>query len=290
MTDAVIIGLALVVGVLGFLVLGLLRSHAEVLRTLTDHGVDLREPAQLPFPQARDGIAPVDGPGAFTDAHDLTGETPLGEPVALSVTREGGHTLLAFLSSQCLTCQLFWNELSAGGGAQLPDGCEVVVVTKSPDVEVPGQILDLAGEDLEVVMSSQAWRDYEVPVSPYFVHVLDGRVVGTGAASRWDQIVGLVDTSLRGGLRPSGRDRTHAGPDGSGTSTTPMSTPPSGRDGGSGGSEANATARSPSSTGHEGGRISPRPAQDRSDAVDEELRAAGILPGDPRLWPSKAAE
>jgi hypothetical protein len=268
MTDAVLIGLALVVAVLGFLVLGLLRSHAEVLRTLSDHGVDVREPAasDLPFPQARAGSAPVDGPGAFVDAFDLTGETPYREPVALSVTRAGGHTLIAFLSSQCLTCQLFWNELSAGGGAQLPNGCEVVVVTKDPDVEVSAQVADLAGDQLEVVMSSQAWRDYEVPVSPYFVHILDGRVVGTGAASRWDQIVGLVDTSLRGGLRLSGRDRRTAGP------------------------EASETRAAAVSTGQQGGRISPRSAQDRSDAVDAELRAAGILPGDARLWPTKTGE
>jgi hypothetical protein len=94
-------------------------------------------------------------------------------------------------------------------------------------------------------MSTEAWGDYEVPVSPYFVHVYGGRVAGTGAAASWRQVTQLVETALR---------------------------------------ESDRIGR-PISTGHEGGRVEPRPAQDRAEHVDAALAAAGILPGDPRLWP-----
>lgn len=259
---AVVVGLALVVLLLGILVAGLLRSHAEILRLLAQQGTPVHAPSDgagvlplpdvLPLPVARPGLAPVAGPGAFPAAAELLGSTPDGDAAALSVA--GGQVLLAFLSSQCLTCQTFWRALDR---ADVGLAAEVIVVTKGPEVEVTEEVARLAGQHVNVLMSSQAWRYYEVPVSPYFVHVLDGRVVGTGAASRWEQVVGLVRTSLAGGLRP--------GP-----------VPAAG------------TAAAAGAALGQGGRIEPRGAQDRADAVDAELRAAGIEPGDPRLWPTRA--
>jgi len=42
-------------------------------------------------------------------------------------------------------------------------------------------------------MSSRAWLDYDVPASPYFVHV-DGRgqLAGEGTAQRFDQVLSLL--------------------------------------------------------------------------------------------------
>jgi hypothetical protein len=79
-----------------------------------------------------------------------------------------------------------------------------VVVTKDTSHESPSRLRELASPGLRVVMSSRAWDDYDVPVSPYFVHV-DGRtgeIAGEGAAERWDQIVSL--------LRDARDDRTAA--------------------------------------------------------------------------------
>ena len=51
-------------------------------------------------------------------------------------------------------------------------------------------------------MSSQAWSDYEVPGSPYFLLVEEGRVSGEGSGSTWSQVRALLgqasdDTEVR---------------------------------------------------------------------------------------------
>jgi hypothetical protein len=47
-------------------------------------------------------------------------------------------------------------------------------------------------------MSSAAWAEYEVPLTPYFVYVdgPTGKVAGEGAAEAWPQIVSLVRDAL----------------------------------------------------------------------------------------------
>jgi hypothetical protein len=102
-------------------------------------------------------------------------------------------------------------------------------------------------------MSTDAWGDYEVPGSPFFV-LVDGsasRRIGEGVANHFSQVVELVRRAQvdiqafgigsRGERGSRSRSRAFAG----------------GLDG---------------------------PA--RESANDQELRAAGILPGDPSLYPS----
>jgi hypothetical protein len=51
---------------------------------------------------------------------------------------------------------------------------------------------------LPVVMSSEAWDDYEVPGSPYFL-LVDGTpatVVAEGEASTWDAVQRIADRSM----------------------------------------------------------------------------------------------
>ena len=91
-------------------------------------------------------------------------------------------------------------------------------------------------------MSTEAWLDYQVPGSPFFVLVdgATGRKVGQGVASPVGQLAELV--------RRAERDRGHAG-------------------GGRGRAEVSLDG----------------PA--REAAADDVLAAAGILPGDPSLYP-----
>jgi hypothetical protein len=42
------------------------------------------------------------------------------------------------------------------------------------------------------LMSSKAWIDFDVPVSPYLVYIEDGEVRGEGSGSRWEQISSLL--------------------------------------------------------------------------------------------------
>jgi hypothetical protein len=204
---AIVIVEGVAVGFLGLLVVGLLRSHGEILRRLHDMGEGIEDapPAdRAQRPGARDD-GPTGGP-----AHDLSGQTLDGETVELGLVGAAGNTLLAFLSGTCYTCEPFWQALSAG--VTLPEAGRVVAVVQDGDSRQ--RLRKLAGPDLLVVVSDVAWTDYEVPGSPHFVYVDGpaGRVVGEGTASTWPQVRDLLEqaTGPAAGqpvdVMPEGRD------------------------------------------------------------------------------------
>jgi hypothetical protein len=174
--------------VLLFLVAGLLRSHAEILRRLEEGaGAASGNPAAT-IPQA---AGPARTPGVPAAA--VAGPTPGGDALALDFGgRAGEPTLLAFLTSGCTTCAGFWETL---GEPRLPAGVQTVVVTHGEDRERPARLRKLAPEGVPVIMSSQAWRDYSVPASPYFV-LVDGSVRGEGAATSWSALASLVSDAI----------------------------------------------------------------------------------------------
>ena len=256
---ALVIVSTFVVLVLGVLVAGLLRSHADILRSLHELGVGVGDPvaseasppsvAATPVPLSAPGrspaLAPLAGPGdapALGAAPDIAGVTPSGDARAVAVDHGGHLTLLAFLSSGCTSCAAFWEALQSPGRLTLPAGTRTVIVTKGPDREIPAEVQARCTGGAPVVMSTQAWLDYEVPGSPFFVLVdgSSGRKVGQGVAPGVAQLAELV--------RRAEHDR------GTAEGTAPR--PDSGLDG---------------------------PA--RAAAADEVLRGAGIYPGDPSLYP-----
>ncbi len=251
MTALVVVeGLALLL--LGVLVAGLLRSHAEILRRLheLDGGAEGSTPGEfgpvdLEFPVPPGRALPKAAGGVLTAATDVEGATPRGEAVRVAVAGTRHDTLLAFLSSGCLTCRTFWQAFASRDGLGLPAGMRLVVVTRSADEESVSRLRELAPPGLPVVLSSEAWGAYEVPVAPYFVQVsgAESRVVGEGAASAWEQVAELVRTS-------SG-DRAA------------VSAVPAQIDLGAAGAD--------------GGAL-------REQRADRELLAAGITPGDPSLY------
>jgi len=196
---AVLIIQSLVVAVLALLVAGLLRSHAEILRRLglrtdplkvedSEGGPGDRVSAQLP--PLREDVTP---------SHDISGTTLRGDPVKLSVSRQGRGTLLAFLSSGCSTCQGFWSTFqSTGGPPLLPSAVRLIVVTRDRSHENLGRLKDLAPGDLTLVMSSKAWTDYDIPGHPYFIYVdgSTGLIHGEGSGERWEQVMSLLSDSL----------------------------------------------------------------------------------------------
>ncbi|HET6937073.1 MAG TPA: hypothetical protein VFI19_00655 [Nocardioides sp.] len=223
--------------VLTVLVAGLLRAHGTVLRRL--HELDggpggLREPPVFAIQPAAPSPRSEDpGPAA----HDVSGETPQGEIVTARVVDVDHDTLLLFLSSGCETCRVFWQELA--GPVPLPRGTRMLVVAQSADTESPAELERLAGAGVDVLLSSDAWRDYEVPGSPHavFVDGRTGRVRGEGTGQSLLQVAHL--------LAQSTGDASFV--------ATPHATKPA------------------------------RDAQ-QEEAVDRALLAAGILPGDPRLY------
>lgn len=195
-------------GLLTLLVAGLLRSHAEILRRLNEASAPEggtggeggagrssgaqrwrdegeRHPDWLPRP--RDTATP---------AHDIVGRTLSGEAIHIGVRRSRSNTLLAFLSSGCTTCLSFWDAFR--GDPSIPGGARLVIVTKDPTHESPSKLRTLAPGGVPLVMSTAAWDDYAVPLSPYFIYVEGptGEVAGEGSAGHWAQVESLLSDAL----------------------------------------------------------------------------------------------
>ena len=199
----VVAGLTVVVIILTIVVIGLLRSHGEMLRAFNELGVTfghdeaggdqgglLPDPQRKTVPHASERITKGTNNGTVSD---ISGTTPRGGALAVGLVNRHERTLLAFLSSGCTTCRNFWDAFASD--AALPRSVDrLVIVTKSNDEESPAALANLAPERHAVVMSTQAWSDYGVPVSPYFVLIdgASGTVEGEGAASTWTQVGSLL--------------------------------------------------------------------------------------------------
>ena len=107
------------------------------------------------------------------------------------------------------------------------------------------------GISAPIVMSSDAWDAYDVPVAPFFVLVdgPSGTVLGEGAASSWEQVTSMLQQALEdAGLVDSG-----------------------GR-------------------ARRGTSIKYRSDALREERADRDLMAAGIRPGDPSLYPERVED
>lgn len=213
--EAVVATLTVAVVLLGLLVVGLLRSHAEILRKLHELGAGL-DPDAATAGVTR-AVAPPVRRGAST-AFDVAGTTPADEAVRIGVVGARQSTVLAFLSSGCLTCGSFWSTFGGTDRLAVPGGARLVVVTKGPEAESQSKIRELAPSSFPVVMSTEAWLEYKVPHTPYFVYVdgPTGRIVGEGSAGTWDQVVSLwsqalADAADAGGEARADRELSQAG-------------------------------------------------------------------------------
>lgn len=191
----VVVLLAACVGLLTLLVLGLLRSHAEILRALHELGISMEDGAPVDHrPRTVEGVPQPRRADAPSRASDISGLTPAGDAALIGVVGVERTTLVAFLTSGCLTCRGFWSALAEGSSI---GGARIVIVTKGPGGESPSAVAKLAPRDIPTVMSDEAWDDYGVEVAPYFVLAdgASGRVIGEGAAATWDQLVHLMDSA-----------------------------------------------------------------------------------------------
>jgi hypothetical protein len=238
--------LAVVVALLVVLVAGLLRSHAEILRALHGLGAGL-DPDEAPGTRS----APVGSPRirAVPDAAsgarraaDVSGVSPTGDAVSIAIVDVAHPTLVAFLTSGCSTCVEFWNTFAAPG-LRAPGDARVVAVTKGPEAELPARLARFTTRDVPVVMSTDAWTDFDVPVAPYFVYVdgPTGMIVGEGAAGTWKQLSDMLEQAVEESGAPPRRGRRRSG-------------------------------------------------SVREERADAALKAAGIDPGHPSLYPVEGAQ
>jgi len=255
-----------VITLLAVLVVGLLRSHAEILRRLHELGAGIYDDAdtgndtdnksergsgvtttvelgaRAPVIRTHDGVPTPRADD--TPAHDISGVSPSGSASAVGIVDTTHFTLLAFLSSGCGTCGDFWRAFANDEATSLPgDDTRLVIVTKGPENESPVAVHALAPPRVTTIMSTLAYTDYGVPVSPYFILVdgPEGRVIGEGAAATWAQVSNLLRQALADAGHPS---------------MATSSSSPAGLNG---------------------------PA--REARADAELLAAGIGPGHPSLYP-----
>lgn len=129
------------------------------------------------------------------DAVDIRGVTPTGEATTVALESSLAPTLLAFLSTSCGICTGLWQRLRDEGLGDVAPGVVPVVVTKDGAQEDHDRVRGLAdGGALRVVLSGEAWDDYEVPGSPYLLLVAGdpGSVVAEGAVSQWEDLVSMV--------------------------------------------------------------------------------------------------
>lgn len=185
---ALIIIEAIVIALLAILVAGLLRSHAEILRRL--HALDGGE--------GRDGSSRlVTRRRQASIPEAITGTTVEGQARAVALVGSRGYVLLAFLSSGCTTCLPFWEAFRAGVEMPAPE-VRPVIVTRDQSEQSPTRLLELAPPDIPTIMAPQAWDDFGITVSPYFVLVdaAAGAVVGEGAAGTWDQVRELLRQAM----------------------------------------------------------------------------------------------
>jgi hypothetical protein len=227
------------------LVAGLLRSHADILRALHALGVDLETPPDHSQPVALQTGGSQQASRPRVAVADVAGVNPAGDALGLAIEGVAHDTLLAFLTTGCATCHDFWRTFGADPPPVPPGGARLVVVVHDPGEESISKVRDLAPDGLPVVMSSQAWEDYDVRFAPYFIYVSGalGRIVGEGSAASWEQVVSLAEQA---------------------------------------GADTGASARPVTST-----RARPGNGDDaREGRADAELMGAGVLPGDPRLYPT----
>jgi hypothetical protein len=249
---SILIAQSVVIVLLAVLVVGLLRSHAETLRTLDRLGAG-GDPGDFSLARRRNGDehghehdqnrGGIPQPGLELEvdrpAPDLVGVDPSGEVVAISTSTRSGPMLLAFLSTSCSSCGPFWESLERDRMAIGDRLVRTVAVTLGPEEESPTRASKVSST-ATIVMSSQAWRDYGVPGAPYFVLVDTGtgRVLGEGSAAQPAQLASLVADSTADQEWDLKREK-----------------------------KAKADL-------------------EREARIDQDLMRAGIKPGDPQLYPS----
>jgi len=151
-----------------------------------------------PWSPALDGdganLVSLDGDGDGANLVSLDGTTPDGSPLSIDLEGEQPQ-LVAFLSTSCAICTVLWERLQSGELAEQSALLRSVVVTKSAGMEDTDRVRELtAVGDVPTVMSTQAWEDYEIPGSPYFLLVGgDPRdVIGEGPATGWADVSAMV--------------------------------------------------------------------------------------------------
>lgn len=185
----------IVILLLTVLVAGLLRSHAEILRTLDRLGAG--EDSQPTGRGGGIGLGPTRRSQEKASTDSITGVTLDGQTRSIALTGTRGFVLVAFLSSGCTTCKPFWASFDRELDLPHPD-IRTVIVTKDASEESASDLQTLAPRDVPVVLSSETWDAFRVPGTPYFqlIDAADGSVLGEGSAANWSRLLDMIRRSI----------------------------------------------------------------------------------------------
>lgn len=183
----------IVIVLLTVLVAGLLRSHAEILRTLDRLG------AGDEAPSGGGGIAlgPTRRATGTVPVSAVTGVTLDGQARTVALTGSRGYVLAAFLSSGCSTCRPFWSSFGKDLVLPHPD-IRPVIITKDVAEESPSELRALAPTDVPTLLSSETWDAFRVPGTPYFqlIDATNGAVLGEGSAANWSRLMEMIGRAV----------------------------------------------------------------------------------------------
>lgn len=127
---------------------------------------------RLVAPATRGGPLNENTPDLIGDAVDVRGTTPAGDRLVVDTDLEGGVTLL-FLTTTCGISLSIGRALGADPIRTQVQHRWVVVLRENDDPHLTANDL-LGTSDVTVLLSDEAFDDYEVPASPYAV-VIGGR-------------------------------------------------------------------------------------------------------------------
>jgi len=208
----VVAALTLVVALLTLFVLGLLRSHAELLRAVNDLKADPTHDhdgsdhnGSASRHQMPDGVVPAPDQIPQRTIERLTGIDADLREIEIDLTDVSDpYILLSFISTTCLTCMDIWRDIIETGveAERIEAGdssAAVFIVLKGREEENLGKARALAEETpVPVLFSAQAWDVLDVPGSPYFtlIDAGSGSVVGAGSAQSWHQLRSLASDGM----------------------------------------------------------------------------------------------
>ncbi len=150
-----------------------------------------------------DGLRPVPsrrgGSGDARIARDIVGTSPSGRPAELRISQLNQPALIAFLHTHCDGCDEYWSGFGHTDSPPWPRSVFPAIVTRGPDSVDPIEVQQAAAGVLEVsvIMSDQAWIDYQVLGYPFFVlidpesHTVIGETVGFG----WADVLSMIRSS-----------------------------------------------------------------------------------------------
>ena len=138
-------------------------------------------------------------PSDGRSAQDVIGISPAGLPVEFRIDHLDRPALLAFLHTHCDGCDEYWSGFGRTDGGPLPHSVLPAIVTRGPESVGLADVQRAAAGVLEVsvIMSDQAWIDYQVLGYPFFV-LIDPEsrtVIGETVGFGWSDVISMIRSS-----------------------------------------------------------------------------------------------